>query len=433
MLETDNDIDAQQSSGARSPGPATAVDATRPLDEKRRPADAGTPTGADPASDAAEPARTPVTADPSRLPGDERQARPPLVATPGLSSLEQVALSIGAFVTFDQPQANAAVGSLFSIHGWMIRHPHAPEVQFDVNGVPVRHLHRFRRDDAIADHPSYPTTGFEFWVDVSQVRDGTSAALVVTARCGEVVVQQILLRHRDRHLLPRRDELVYFMHMPKTAGSAVARAIDSHRDVLPTLKVYAEMGCLPPAQLGEISDEALASFDLVYGHFNHGLHSRRERPFTYCTILRDPYDFVISQYFFAKHVRKAPECIDSFSIHEFLRHHPFAFENSYCRALCGDLPEDTPVRESDFRRAQQVIEAGFFFVGLTERLQESLQRIGRRLGVDISRHNDRVNVTPDSLERDNLDLPAFRRTHHDLVRFDLQLYDWVHKRFFAYR
>ncbi len=355
-----------------------------------------------------------------------------LVADPALSSLEKVALNVGAFVTFDQPGSSAAVGALFSVQGWLIRHPDAPAVQFEVNGKPVAHVHFFRREDVLAEHRTYEATGFEFWVDASRMREGASTGLYVTARCGAVTVQKLYLKCSVRQAPGRTDELVYFMHIPKTAGSSVVRAIDGHRGVLSTLKVYSEVGCLPPGQLSELSSEALSGFDLVYGHFDYNLRPGDDRPRTYCAILRDPYDFVLSQYYFAKHVRKAPECVNTFSIREFLKLHPTAFENAYCRILCGDIPADAPVTEAHLERALQAIDREFFFVGVTERLHESLRRISLRLGVDIARAKEPVNVTPSSLERDNLDLEAFRRSYHELVKHDLKLYDHVLQRYFGY-
>ncbi len=362
-----------------------------------------------------------------------RKKRPALVANDTLSNLEREALSLGAFVTFDSPGANAVVGHLINVEGWMIHHPYADTVVFEVNGCPITSVRYFKRDDVVAEHQSYETSGFEFWVDTARALPDARNGIYLTARCGGTVVQKLYMKFKPETLAEQAErEIVYFIHTPKTGGTSVAQMIDDHAASIKTLKAYDEIGYISPSDVSQLSDAALAHVDLVYGHFGYGVHGTSKRPFKYCTLIRDPYDFLMSQYFFAKYTQKLPEYTNCFSIDEFMDANPHAFDNSYCRFLCGDVPEHVFIDDTHYERAIATIERDFFFVGVTERLQESLCQIGKRLGVDFSGRTYRSNVTPLSIERNTINMAAVRKNHHARVQYDLKLYAYVMNRFFGY-
>ncbi|WP_426029388.1 hypothetical protein [Caulobacter sp. DWP3-1-3b2] len=131
----------------------------------------------------------------------------------------------------------------------------------------------------------------------------------------------------------RSKTIFYFMHVPKTAGTAVLSRLRSATANLKMLEIYDSDGNFSPAQLRALSPRSLQKYDLIYGHFDYGVHASFENPHRYLTILRDPFDFVLSQYFFPKYVLREPLHIAHRSIFDFLNEHSGHLDNSFCRAL----------------------------------------------------------------------------------------------------
>ncbi|WP_426029387.1 hypothetical protein [Caulobacter sp. DWP3-1-3b2] len=77
------------------------------------------------------------------------------------------------------------------------------------------------------------------------------------------------------------------------------------------------------------------------------------------------------------------------------------------------------------------MDKDFAFVGMRERLSESMTHISRLLGVDLAGGLTGENVTPPTPERANLDMRAFRAAAADRLQYDLMLYEEVGRRYFG--
>lgn len=337
---------------------------------------------------------------------------------------------VGAFVHFDCPSPGFQPSGLFQCVGWVLKAHADDTIEFKINGVAVDQVHWHDRPDAARDYPEMHTAGFTFWVDVNGHVGPESKALALTAHVnGPAVGTRYLrvLREDDA----RTKTLFYFLHVPKTGGTAVLSRLREATANLKLLEVYDYEGAFTPDQLRVLSPRSLQKFDLIYGHFDYGMHVICENPHRYLTILRDPFDFVVSQYFFPKYVLREPLHTNQRSIFDFLRNNPGHLDNSFCRILCGDIPFDQPLTHADYDRALANMDRDFAFVGMRERLPESMAQISGLLGVNLVNGLRGENITPATPERANLDMRALRAATEDRLQYDLMLYEEVGRRYFG--
>lgn len=124
----------------------------------------------------------------------------------------------------------------------------------------------------------------------------------------------------------------------------------------------------------------------VVGHFGFGLHRllRKEADFGYLTLVRSPAERIASLY---RHIaffdKPDPDLhreviASGISLHEFASSFPLLeLENDQTRRIAG-VPG--PCTSADLERAKERLVNDFTFVGLTERFDESVVLLKRRLG-----------------------------------------------------
>ena len=253
--------------------------------------------------------------------------------------------------------------------------------------------------------------------------------------------------------------LLAFVHIPRTGGGTVSSAISKNyapqrgsgnfqKSPAETRHRLANMAA-NPGQWKAIGD-----------HVPYGLYRRYLPADTrYITFLRDPVDRVLSHYHF--HARKGnppgsagpqklklaweeslnigrleggdghdadialPDDLD-FSLEEGLERKIYLYDNFMTRflwggeSLFGELPPDA------LERAKENL-AGFWFVGISERLDDSIILLGRKLGVGLMPYWHRhVNPQRPSLEESTDDLRALIAEHNAV---DVELYRFARDRF----
>ena len=163
----------------------------------------------------------------------------------------------------------------------------------------------------------------------------------------------------------------------------------------------------------------------LYGHFGHarGLNIAARYPDQrqFMTILRDPFEQALSNYFFLK--KDSPnwrrEIALPASAEAFLLGQKLTFLQHFPRDLTRD-------------NYREVIESMFIEVGIAERLPETLVRFAQKLGKTVApAHHRRLNSTP----RDPAALPAdpdaLRAQHQDANPLEYEVYDYALRRFEA--
>lgn len=226
---------------------------------------------------------------------------------------------------------------------------------------------------------------------------------------------QYRLRKLRRHL--RRDnpgEHIYiFNHIPKVGGTAVRHELEQWADIVPDYRHSSDeqetkrfIG--QPLELDKIRRPAF-----VCGHYGlpgSRLHERypyvfRNPRYRLITFLRDPLETAVSTYYY---VRKLGHKTFSSDFQKFLMH----YRTNYAESL--------NCTEGNVRQAL----SDYWFVGLTEELAASLQKLSKMLNQPY-REPPILNRTERAESPTKAAIEAFRRNN----RLDSEIYLAARERF----
>ena len=237
------------------------------------------------------------------------------------------------------------------------------------------------------------------------------------------------------------DYTLIFQHVPKTAGSTLGTIIDQN---YPRDRIFSVSSPI------EDSLEAFRQFDpaqkrnlkAIKGHGIFGIHESLDQPAVYITMLRDPVDRVVSNYYF---IRESPKhhlhdriAGANMSLKDYVESgiNP-QLENGQVRALSGigtGLGEQVAYGECTVEMleiAKRHLEEHFAVAGLTERFDESLMLM-RKLLRWSNPYYSRAKVTTNRPGVDAVPpdvLQAVRKRN----RLDVEIYEGAVRKFDALR
>lgn len=183
----------------------------------------------------------------------------------------------------------------------------------------------------------------------------------------------------------------YLIHVPKTAGMALARAVQRALPHNSWWGIYRLPEGSHRAALMRLDPAIIAGWRVIFGHFAVGLDQDLGKPGRYATLLRDPLARAVSQYQYERDQ-------DDQLHREPARRLPIAdfydarvspeMENTAAKMLAGTLHQDHVWSESEslsetalYERALANLHAHFDVVGTVERLPHWLPVLADWLGV----------------------------------------------------
>jgi hypothetical protein len=225
---------------------------------------------------------------------------------------------------------------------------------------------------------------------------------------------------------------VFFLHIPKTAGSALGSFLQHRFPV----------GSIHWVGTGAAERERpslLHGPRLVAGHVGFemvGLFAERPRIITF---FRNPLDRAISNFYFYRQlgseglarygVGPAFHRVADLSIRKFMEQEPVAAHsilgNAQTRMLAGEHGAE-PSSASLEKARQNLAECEF--IGLTERIPESMSLLCRTMGWPPTDTLPQVNVTDGRPSCDELDLHT-RQLLWEWTRLDQELYSFAESLF----
>ncbi|OKH25729.1 sulfotransferase family 2 domain-containing protein [Chroogloeocystis siderophila] len=228
---------------------------------------------------------------------------------------------------------------------------------------------------------------------------------------------------------------IIFLHIPKASGSTLHRIIEQQ---YPPVVIYTIDGLNVVESTNEfksLPQEQRQKIKVLKGHMSFGLHEYLARPSTYITILREPVERVISQYYYIchnpKHRLHAHVKGQNLSLSEYVSSGiTTAVDNSQTRMLAAIDKSivkfgQTPTEALDI--AKQNLKIYFSVVGLTEKFDETLILLKKKFGWRLPFYV-RENVTKNRQLKENIPPEAIEIIqHYNLL--DIQLYHYAQQIF----
>ncbi|MFC4302199.1 sulfotransferase family 2 domain-containing protein [Cohnella boryungensis] len=217
-----------------------------------------------------------------------------------------------------------------------------------------------------------------------------------------------------------RSRLLFFMHIPKTAGSSIHQIL--YRQYDGRLGVVAGQGPDEWDELLSVPDHGL---DCVFGHYGYGLHRCSVRPHEYTTMVRDPIEAMLSYYFYI--AAQPSHWLYPYAA-ELTMTQFFDMPNEILDLFFRDYQSAFIVgrRPASAQEAIRALQAHFPLVGITELYHESVYLMKRRYGwgaVEVFH----VNATPNRPTREQIDPEALDRIKR-LIGIDIRLYRFARTR-----
>lgn len=238
------------------------------------------------------------------------------------------------------------------------------------------------------------------------------------------------------------DDVLYYLHIPKTAGTTFNAVLENYfrpeeiwpfhaRDELRHI-----VGERLPHELARTPPEVLAQYRLIRGHYDYGIHRFLPRRPYYVTMLRDPVPRILSLY---RYIRRVPshrlhdEIIGGTRGVRDLLDHPLAprrFNDRQVHQLAGTLNSRMECLSSDetLARAKAHLQEVAFF-GLAERFDDSLRLLYRTFGWEPLEAYRSLNVSPPVSSRsvadetDRMHVARHNQLDIELYRFAQELFD----------
>lgn len=220
---------------------------------------------------------------------------------------------------------------------------------------------------------------------------------------------------------------IIFLHVPKTAGTTLHSIIGLN---YPNHQLFftSPDSERPWTEVERLTPNQRERIKLYTGHFAFGLHKVLGEDATYITVLRDPIDRTLSEYF---HIKRDPTHglhafvssgqmgLDAYLLHLKAR----GIDNNQTRLFSGEwLNSDhlTPCTEQMLTEAKHNLQTHFAVVGMTEHFDVTLLLLQRAFGWKHLLYKNR-NTTANRPTETSL-TPDERAVLDQHNEYDTQLY-----------
>jgi len=242
------------------------------------------------------------------------------------------------------------------------------------------------------------------------------------------------------------NEILYFLHIPKTAGTSFIDFLDNYYDDSQICKEHdwQELLSILPQNF---------SPKLVHGHFSFGLHRVLPKKPLYITMLRNPIDRTISDYYQSIRTKNMGAETDFFKnsdLEDLVTNEStkWRFTNNQLKHIVSDLDPTDLIHSTDeklvdefsrflvadfkspstsntelLKQAKKNLE-DFAFVGITERFEESMQLLCYTFGWKPFQSTPQLNVSPSKSLQGNMSAKTLNSIKNCNLA-DLELYEYA--------
>lgn len=226
-----------------------------------------------------------------------------------------------------------------------------------------------------------------------------------------------------------RTPCLLFIHIPKTAGTALWTALQPESGLSRHLLLYPDTPGYPGEYILYLTESQLSNLEFVYGHFGFRMHNFLPQRCEYATVLREPVARTLSHFF---QLRRSGQTPADITVDEFFSEKTKTpLDNLMTRLISGETFEVLPVGKVNAKVLQHAIDnlhTWFTYVGIQAHMSEVQRHVAARLGLPL-KVVERENTAAES------DGSAISSATMDVIRemneYDVQLYDYVRKHFWT--
>ncbi|MBD1381916.1 sulfotransferase family 2 domain-containing protein [Metabacillus arenae] len=220
----------------------------------------------------------------------------------------------------------------------------------------------------------------------------------------------------------KEEPLLIHLHMPKTGGTTLKNIITKNYGKRKSVNVYVERRVLKHV-LRNLSKKRI---DCIQGHMPFGVHQFFDRQARYVTMLRDPVDRVLSEYYFIQSIptHKLHAEVVKMSLEEY-QNNP-STTNLQTHYILGEKFGKS-LSEEDLKKAKNNLKNHFLVAGLTERFEESIVLMKEELGWDNINYT-KVNVTKNRLTKKEISKDIIVQIEKNNL-YDMELYQFAKELF----
>jgi len=313
-----------------------------------------------------------------------------------------------------------------SIEGWAFSENDPLEtidvsIDLGLGHILIAKANRFRPD--LLEKKIHPTgfCGFRFDIDPEIYKTLDPFRLRVNCATKTLVKSAIFYESWPERIRVSnsngKQELFFFLHIPKTAGTSfrnmLYRVFD-HDTILPNPTVLDETKLYPTFE--QLMEEMQPDIRLITGHYPLSLTSTFEVKPTFLTFLRDPVERTISHIF---HAKKYFDRFAEMTPKEILEDEVIRSQlNNYqTRFFLSTRNDEKNLDESDFRQAMSNLE-NCEFVGITEYFPTSVAKAEKLFGWKFDNQLN-VNVNTEKAPLDPQLIDQIKSFNY----FDIRLYE----------
>ncbi|WLR42966.1 sulfotransferase family 2 domain-containing protein [Bacillus carboniphilus] len=211
--------------------------------------------------------------------------------------------------------------------------------------------------------------------------------------------------------------MLFHLHIPKTGGTSLKHIVKQNYQNI--AEVYR-----PPIKktLTKISNH---NYDCVIGHMRYGAHEYfKPNKYHYITLLRNPIDRVISEYYF---IARRPQH-ENYHLYKHLSLEEYAslpiLQNMQSQFLLGYHAHQN-LTIADLKIIKERINSGEITAGITEEFEKSLTLFSTKFNWKVKMNVvlNKNNMRPINSTIPPVQIATIKR--HNLI--DLELYSYVKK------
>jgi hypothetical protein len=236
-----------------------------------------------------------------------------------------------------------------------------------------------------------------FYLDLSQVCDTDTEAIVDVRLSNGRSLQNAPMRAHLPRRRPSRTPTLLYMHIAKTAGTALRETILKNYKQSEVAYIYPEPPGFPMGDLRDLPLAQRSQFRFVVGHFQYGIHNEIPNEYTYFSIVRDPLHRVRSHYNFLVEYKNQIVADDGRikTLEEMLEGKlTVDLDNLMVRCFAGVSETHFPagtINAEIYELARHHVEKEFLYIGQQERLADAYSVLQAKLGWNWSLPPEMMN------------------------------------------